>query len=94
MLLRDLHGHTPGKRFALDFKAMRAAGLTRQSIPRLRAARRTLEPFGLLAVAGKLRAGSVHRTYTLTRIQPALDDAQNLANIGRRYGSGRQAGKG
>lgn len=83
VLLRDLHGHTPGKRFALDFKAMRAAGLSRQSIPRLRAARRTLEAVGLLAVAGKHRAGSLHRTYTMTRVRPETGDGANIAKLPR-----------
>jgi hypothetical protein len=65
VLLADMHGHTPGKRFALDFKAMRASGLTRLSVPRLRAARRTLQAVRLLALVGKHRAGSVHQTFVL-----------------------------
>jgi hypothetical protein len=83
ILLKDLHGHIPGKRFALDFKAMRAAGLSRLSIPRLRAARCTLEAVGLLAVAGKHRAGSVHRTYTLTRMQTLAEDGGRILHIGK-----------
>jgi hypothetical protein len=79
VLLVDLHGHAPGKRFALEFKTMWSAGLSRLSIPRLRAARRTLEAVGLLAVAGKHRAESVHRTYTLTRMHTAAGELSNIA---------------
>ena len=67
VLLVDQHGHTPGKRFPLDFVAMRAAGLLNLSIPRLRAARRTLERAGLLRLVGHHRAGSTPQTFTLTR---------------------------
>lgn len=38
VLLVDQHGHSPGKRFPLDFKAMRAAGLLNLPTPRRRAA--------------------------------------------------------
>ncbi len=78
VLLVDLHGHAPGKRFALDFKAMRASGLTRLSIPRLRAARRTLQTVGLLALVGKHQAGAKHQTFTLNRLRP---DAANVAPL-------------
>lgn len=81
VLLRDMHGHVPGKRFALDFTAMRAAGLSRQSVPRLRAARRTLEAVGLLQRVGNHRAGSVHQTYTLARLRPGLADAGNVTPL-------------
>jgi len=81
VLLQSLHGHIPGKRFALDFKAMRAAGLTKLSIPRLRAARRTLEGAGLLRMVGKHRAGSVHQTYTLTRLRTDGDDGAGIVHI-------------
>lgn len=81
VLLSDMHGHNPGKRFALDFKAMRASGLSRLSITRLRAARRALEAVGLLAVAGNHRAGSVHRAYTLTRLRAASSGAPSIAPI-------------
>jgi hypothetical protein len=94
VLLVEQHGHAPGKRFALDFKAMRSAGLTRLSIPRLRAARRTLEAVGLLAVAGKHRAGSVHRTYTLTRMHPAAGELSNIAAMPRLSGAGKEGGEG
>jgi hypothetical protein len=69
VLLEDQHGHAPGKRFALDFDAMRAAGLLNLSIPRLRAARRALEAVGLLRLAGKHRAGSNPQSFVLTRMQ-------------------------
>ncbi len=78
VMLVDLHGHAPGKRFALDFKAMRATGLTRLSIPRLRAARRTLQTVGLLSLVGKHQAGAKHQTFTLNRLRP---DAANVKKI-------------
>ena len=65
--LSSLHGHAPGRRFPLDFGAMRAAGLSRLSIARLRAARRTLEAAGLLRHSGKHAAGRNPQTFTLTR---------------------------
>ncbi len=81
ILLTDMHGHATGKRFALDFKAMREAGLTRLSIPKLRAARRTLQAVGLLKLVGKHRAGSVHQTFALTRLRPDLIDAPNITRL-------------
>jgi hypothetical protein len=81
VLLKDMHGHSHGKRFALDFKAMREAGLTRLSIPRLRAARRALETVGLLKLVGKHRAGSVHQTFALARLRPDMTDAPNIARL-------------
>lgn len=81
VLLQDMHGHTPGKRFALDFKAMRAAGLTRQSIPRLRAARRTLEAVGLVRLVGNYRAGSKHQTFTLARLRTTGDDGDGIVHV-------------
>ena len=81
ILLTDMHGHSPGKRFALDFKAMREAGLIRLSIPKLRAARRTLQAVGLLELVGKHWAGSVHQTFALTRLRPDMTDAPNIARM-------------
>lgn len=81
VLLADMHGHAPGKRFALDFTAMRANGLTRLSIPRLRAARRTLQAVGLLTLAGNHRAGSVRQTFTLARLRPGLANARNVTPL-------------
>lgn len=86
VLLVDLHGHIPSKRFALDFKSMRASGLSRLSIPRLRAARNTLQAVGLLDVAGKHRAGSVHRTYTLTRPRPETGNDLNITKMPKPWG--------
>jgi len=79
VLLEDQHGHNPGKRFPLDFEAIRVAGLINLSISRLRAARRTLEGVGLLRLASKHRAGSRPQTFILTRIHPsnAKDDSRN-----------------
>lgn len=83
ILLVDLHGHAPGKRFALDFKAMRAAGLSRLSVPRLRAARRTLQAVGLLALVGKHKAGAVHQTFTLLRPRAGAPDGAGIVHIGK-----------
>ena len=81
VLLSDMHGHSPGKRFALDFKAMREAGLTRLSIPRLRAARRTLEAVGLVKLVGKHRAGSKHQTFTLARLRNQANECSGIVDI-------------
>jgi hypothetical protein len=78
VLLTDLHGHAPGRRFALDFGAMRSAGLTRLSVARLRAARRTLERAGLLRLVGRHAAGRHPQTFVLTRQQNV---AANLSLI-------------
>lgn len=83
VLLLDMHGHTPGKRFALDFKAMRASGLTRLSVPRLRAARRTLEAVGLARQVCKHRAGSVHQSFTLARLRPPQGNGAAVLHIGK-----------
>jgi hypothetical protein len=79
--LQDHHGHSPGKRFPLDFTAMRAAGLLNLSLPRLRAARRTLEGAGLLRLASNHRAGSKCQTYTLTRPSLAASRVDSIAPI-------------
>jgi hypothetical protein len=83
VMLADLHGHAPGKRFALDFKAMRGSGLTRLSIPRLRAARRTLQAVGLLVQVGKHRAGSTHQTFALARLRPGGANAPGIVALSR-----------
>jgi Bifunctional DNA primase/polymerase, N-terminal len=94
VLLADMHGHSPGKRFALDFKAMREAGLTRLSVPRLRAARRTLEAVGLVKLVGRHRAGSKSQTFALARLRPGLSEAPNVAPLPMRKGRHPQRGKG
>lgn len=94
VLLVDMHGHSPGKRFALDFRAMREAGLTRLSIARLRAARRTLQAEGLVKLVGKHRAGSVHQTFVLARLRPGGLDAQNVTPMVHPWGPGKKGGKG
>ena len=81
VLLTDMHGHAPGKRFALDFRAMRASDLTRLSVPRLRAARRTLQAVGLLRLVGNHRAGSVHQTFALAHLRPGLGDTPNVVPL-------------
>ena len=94
LLVIDMHGHIPGKRFALDFAAMRSSGLTRLSIPRLRAARRTMQAVGLLQKVGNHRAGSVHQTFTLARLRPGLSDAPNIAPLPPRMVRGEAGGAG
>mgnify|MGYP000618979940 CR=1 FL=1 len=81
VLLEDQHGHSPGKRFPLDFDAMRAAGLLNLSKPRLRAARRTLEGAGLLRLVGRHRAGSAPQTFALTRPRPGIGGAVNVQSM-------------
>jgi len=78
VLLEDKHGHSPGKRFPLNFDAMRSAGLLNLSKPRLRAARRTLEGAGLLRLVGRHRAGSRPQTFALTKLHPGIGRAVNL----------------
>lgn len=78
VLLQDQHGHSPGKRFPLDFHAMRTAGLLNLSTPRLRAARRPLEGAGLLRLVGKHQAGSRPQTFILTGMHSNLADAASL----------------
>lgn len=81
VLLQDQHGHKPGKRFPLDFDAMRKAGLLNLSKPRLRAARRALEGAGLLRLVGRHRAGSKPQTFALTRPQLGIGRALNVETI-------------
>jgi len=93
VLLVDQHGHAPGKRFPLDFDAMRGAGLLNLSKPRLRAARRTLEGAGLLRLAGRHRAGSTPQTFTLTRPHVGLagaGDVQAMPSAVQHSGRGKQ----
>jgi hypothetical protein len=95
VMLKDQHGHIPGKRFALDFKVMRRSGLTRLSIARLRAARRTLEAVGLLALVGKHRAGAKHQTFTLCRLHPdSAAEARNVAPLAGARMRAKKGGKG
>lgn len=98
VLLTDLHGHIPGKRFALDHQAMREARLTDLSARSFRSARRMLETAGLLQLVGKHRAGSHCQTFTLTRNRPGLSsDASNvlaLPNAGLDRGKVGRRGKG
>jgi hypothetical protein len=72
---------------------MRASGLTRLSIPRLRAARRTLQAVGLLMLVGNHRAGSVHQTFALARLRPGMTDAPNVTPILRPRKAGKAGGK-
>ncbi len=97
VLLEDQHGHSPGKRFPLDFDAMRAAGLLNLSKPRLRAARRTLQAAGLLRLVGKHRAGSKPQTFVLARSQLRIGRAVNvhaMPNAHRRAMPGKAGGRG
>ncbi|MEB8387420.1 hypothetical protein OO012_09285 [Rhodobacteraceae bacterium KMM 6894] len=81
VLLVDQHGHQPGKRFPLDFDAMRAAGLLNLSKSRLRAARRMLEGAGLLRLVDRHRAGSRPQTFALTRPHPGINGAGNVETM-------------
>ena len=94
LLLVDRHGHTPGKRFVLNFKALRESGLTRLSVPRLRAARRTLQAVGLLQLVGNHRAGSIHQTFALARLCPGITDSPNVAPMPNRKGGNPKGGRG
>ena len=78
VLLEDQHGHAPGKRFPLDFDAMRASGLVNLSTPRLRAARRTLQGAGLLRLVGRHKAGSTPQTFALARPNPGIAAFDNV----------------
>jgi hypothetical protein len=81
VLLTDMHGHAPGKRFALAFEEMRRAGLTDLTVARLRDARRMLEAAGLLQLVGNHRAGSAPQAYRLTRMRPGVEDAVNVERL-------------
>lgn len=83
ILLTDLHGHIPGKRFALDHEAMRSAGLTDLSLRAFRSARRMLVGAGLLQQVGKHLAGSHGQTFTLARLRPGMADADNVVTLAR-----------
>jgi hypothetical protein len=97
VLLEDKHGHSPGKRFPLDFDAMRTAGLLNMSKPRLRAARRVLEGAGLLRLVGRHQAGSRPQTFALTKLHPGIGGAVNLqthSNKQRSVTTTKERGKG
>ncbi|TGD45363.1 hypothetical protein EEB11_02100 [Pseudotabrizicola sediminis] len=93
VLLNDMHGHTPGKRFVLDFKAMRASGRTRLSVPRLRAARRALQGAGLVVQVGNHKAGAMHQTFALARLRPGMADAANVATLAPALSGGKSRGE-
>lgn len=78
IILLDLHGHRPGKTFALDGEGMKRAGLTDLSRDRFRAARQTLEQVGLLQIAASHQVGKRNRTYQLAKPLPQLS---NVARI-------------
>lgn len=88
--LQDLHGHSPGKRFPLVWKAMKAAGRTDLSRARFDAARRTLCERGLIARVGKHRAGSRPQTFVLQRLRPGQSDAENVSPIKPSADRGKQ----
>lgn len=77
-VLLDAHGHVPGKRFTLDGKAMRAAGLIVLSRQRFLAARKAIEEACLLSVADQHRAGSRARTYYLSRLPVSAENITAL----------------
>lgn len=92
--LIDQHGHAPGKRFPLVWKAMREARRTDLSRQRFDAARRTLIDRGLVVLVGKHRAGSRPQTFALQRIHPGIGDAENVARLDLSQGQGKRRGKG
>jgi hypothetical protein len=87
--LLSTHGHVPCKRFPLDFAAMRKAGLTDLSIPRLRAARELLVSVGLLKLVAKHRAGIAPQIYVLLRPRPGISEAANVAVLRAGEAGGR-----
>lgn len=80
--LVDSHGHAPAKEFALNWRGMKAAGLTDLSDRRFLAARRTLEDAGLLVPAKNHRRGHHSRTYRLNRFSPLAASTPNVLEIG------------
>jgi hypothetical protein len=64
-LLIANHGHVPGARFPLSWKAMRLARLTAMGRSVFLTARRTLEAAGLLRVAAKAVPGKSPKLYQL-----------------------------
>jgi hypothetical protein len=91
VLLEDKHGHALGKRFPLDFDAMRSSGLINLSTPRLRAARRALEGAGLVRLVTKHHAGSQPQLFVLTRMNPSLS---LIGNVGALPNAQRAKGRG
>jgi hypothetical protein len=87
--LLSAHGHVPCMRFPLDFEAMRRAGLTDLTVPRLRAARRLLEKVGLLRLVTKHRTGRTPQLYVLLRLRPGIEAAKVAA-----LGAGEVGGRG
>jgi hypothetical protein len=69
-ILTDLHGHNPAKPFALVWRSMKDAGHTDLTRRRFLAARNTLVSTGLLALAGRHRAGHRHQRFRLVRALP------------------------
>ena len=96
VLLQDQHAHAPGKRFALNFAAMRKAGLINLSTRRLSDARRTLEGVGLLRLTSKHKLGPMPQTYALTRLHPGIAESGNvtaLPSAQRAKGPGKAGGR-
>ncbi len=91
--LVDLHGHTPGKRFPLVWKAMRESRRTDLPRSRFDAARRALLDRGLICLVGKHRAGSRPQTFALQRIRPGMNDAANVARLGLHRDAGQTGGR-
>lgn len=94
VLLTDLHGHAPGKRFALNHAAMKAAGLTDLSLGAFRAARQLLEAEGLLRLAGQYRPGSHPKTFALQRLRPGMAEAENVLAMPQAKSNGGKGGEG
>lgn len=88
MLLVDMHGHSPGKRFPLDFESMRRAGLTRQTVRRLRAARGSLQAIGLLTLVGKHCVGARKQMFCLMKVRPTAENVKPLLSTTSREDRG------
>lgn len=88
VMLQSLHGHIPGKAFALSHEGMRISGRTDLSERRFLAARRALEGAGLLQVANNHRAAHYSRTYRLKRLHPGIATATNVAQLRPAQGGG------
>ncbi|MDQ2088645.1 bifunctional DNA primase/polymerase [Marimonas arenosa] len=72
--LISAHGHTPGKKFAINHAAMKEAGLTDLSRDRFHRARDKLVEVGLLEKAENHVGGKRMRQYRLLRPLPSPND--------------------
>ena len=85
IVLTDLHGHSPGKTFALSHKGMRDAGHVTISERRFLTARKLLESVHLLEVAAPAVRGTRHQSFRLLR--PLEHELDRLRAEGKEGGS-------